>query len=252
MWARLVAGCVLAGVWLATGVSAQQPSGRRLDLHFHADGTVSLGAQNVSAREILLEWRRQCGCEVINAEEVPGGAIMLPVQFDHADQRVVLQSLLRQAAGYVLTPRPADSTAPSDYGTIYILARSSASSGSYVPPVQAPTSLLQPPTSGFPDDEIPPVSPADEPAESEPAAEPAPTTPPPGVSPFGSRTYNPFVTSSPGPANTPGMTPLAPGQSTPPAPGTTPATQPAQGPAPSSPFQRSTVVPIVAVPPDDN
>src|SRR5690606_4451683 len=101
----------------------------------HGDGTVTLGAQNVSPREILLEWQRQCGCEVINADRMPGGAIMLPLQFDRADQRVVLQSLLRQAAGYVLTPKAPGSTTASDFGAIYILATSSTSAGAtYVPP----------------------------------------------------------------------------------------------------------------------
>lgn len=247
---QVIAGCVAVGALLATTAGAQELSARRLDLHFHDDGRVSLGAQNVSAREILLEWRRQCGCEVVNAEEVPGGAIMLPMQFDNAEQRVVLQSLLRQAAGYVLTPKPAGSSAPSDYGTIYILARSTASEGTYMPP-PVPTPSVQPPTSGFPDDEIPPIGPLTDDAASEPAVQTQPAeAPPPNTSPFGSRTYSPFTTT-PRQGTVPGMTPTAPGRTAPPSPGTTPQPQEQVAPAPSRPFQRGTAVPIVAVPPDE-
>src|SRR5690606_26063528 len=166
----------------------------------------------------------------------PGGAIMLPLQFDRADQRVVLQSLLRQAAGYVLTPKAPGSAIGSDFGAIYILATSSTSAGAtYVPPPPV-TPSIQPPTAGSPNDEIPPIVPyvegaaAEAPAAEAPAA-PERFTPPPGTSPFGSRTYSPFGTTTPQPDNTPGRAPVAPGTTAPPpAGGQAPTRNPAAPP----------------------
>lgn len=130
------------------------PASRQLQLSFHADGTVSLSAANVTVREILSEWARQCGCYVVNWDKMTGGPLAMPVQYAKETQRKVLESLLRQAAGYVLTPKRPDSAAVSNYETIYILATSSPVGSAYVPPPPAATPVLWP-TAGYPDDEIP-------------------------------------------------------------------------------------------------
>ena len=221
---------------------AQQFSpGRELQLSFNEDGTVNLAARNVSTREILAEWARRCQCHVVNAEQLTGGAIMLPLQFENAAQTDVLRSLLRSAAGYVLTPQRAGVQSASHYETIYILATSNPVAGAYIPPPAPPAMPM--PTTGGPDDELPPVVPV-APTQSvtqQPEAPPA--------NPFGSRSTSPFVTITPVPG-----TATAPGTVTP-APQQAPGTMPAPGGAPqaapgmpTAPPRPGTVVPIVPVP----
>lgn len=256
----VAASLFVVGLTAATAAAQALPE-RRLDLTFHEDGTVSLAAQNVSARDILQAWQQQCGCEVINAAQLPGGAIMVPLQFERAAQRTVLQSLLRQAAGYVLTPKPADRRTVSDYGAIYILATSHAVEGAYVPSPQ--TSMSPLPTAGSPDDEIPPVLPivpaARDSFEPPVASTPAPQTDQtPGRSPFGSRTDNPFArTPAAVPAPATGAPTAAPGAVTPPppsmpTPGQAPVVTPQTYGVPPPPLPSGgTIVPIVPAQPGE-
>lgn len=239
-------GLVL-GLAGAAPVAAQPVSTERtLRLSFNADGTVTLAARNVTVREILAEWARQCQCFVVNAERLPGGAIMLPLQFENASQSTVLETLLRPAAGYVLTPRRAGARSASNYETIYILATSNPVAGAYVPP---PTASFVP-TAGAPDDELPPVVPI--PTQSSAPARQAPPQPA-SSSPFGSRTNSPFVGSGPAPGTavapgfpTPGS--VMPGTVTVPPGSVTPVPQAAPG-TPTAPLPPGTAMPIVAVPP---
>jgi hypothetical protein len=244
---------IVLGVMLGFALAISAPAsarqfspGRELQLSFNADGTVNLVARNVTVRDILIEWARQCQCHVVNAERLPGGAIMLPLQFEHATQSAVLESLLRQAAGYVLTPKRPGVQSASNYETIYILATSNPVAGAYVPP---PTSSLLP-TTGAPDDELPPVVPI--PTQSGAPARQAPPQPA-SSSPFGSRTNSPFVSITPVPS--PGT--VAPGTPVTPPPGTVTPGGVVQGPtgppAPPSnvpaPLPPGTGVPIVPAPP---
>jgi hypothetical protein len=235
---------VLAG---ATQAAAQPISTERiLRLSLNADGTVNLAARNVTAREILAEWARQCQCFVVNAEQLPGGALMVPLQFEQASQSTVLATLLRQAAGYVLTPQRPGAQSASKYETIYILATSTPVASAYVPPPAA--AGPPPPTTGVPDNELPPVVPI----PMLPAGQQAPP-PAPGASTFPSRVNSPFTGSgrTSGTAAAPGFpTPgsAMPGTATVP-PGTvTPVPQTTPG-APGMPLPSGTVVPIVSVPP---
>ncbi len=232
----------------AVSVPAQQFSpGRDLQLSFNADGTVNLTARNVSAREILVEWARRCQCHVVNADRLTGGAIMLPLQFENAQQTDVLRSLLRSAAGYVLTPQRPGVQSASRYETIYILATSNPVAGAYVPP---PTPQAMPmPTAGNPDDELPPLGPAPNQPGAAPQ-HPGPTqTPPSSASPFGSRsTSSPFVTITPAQESTTAPGTVAPAPSAPGMPvqqNTAPA--PYQAPPPQQQPRPGTVVPIVPV-----
>jgi hypothetical protein len=214
MHVRFVAMALAALSGLAAPPArAQTPAAApRLALSFAADGTVTLSAQNVSIREILAEWQRQCGCYVVNADRMAGAPVTVPLLFEHMPQARVLESLLRPAAGYVLTPRRAGSASPSNYEVIYILATSG------VAPPPAPLASASPfssrpaavpiATAGSPDDEIPPVTPVrpDNRAPAPPPA-PAPAARPnsPGVS------IIPIVPIGGAPTNAP-----APGTSTPP------------------------------------
>ena len=221
--------------------AAQFAPGRELRLSFNVDGTVNLSARNVTAREILAEWARQCQCHVVNAAQLPGGAIMMPLQFESAEQSVVLQALLRSAAGYVLTPRRPGSASASNYETIYILATSNPVAGPYVPP---PTTVANLPTVGSPDSELPPAA-----AIPPPAQAPSSATPPAGrsSSPF-TRSSSPFASAPSTPTTVPApgtvtAVPQAPGPSL---PGTSPAPQ-----APPAPPRPGTVVPIVPITPSN-
>lgn len=175
---------------------------RSLKLAFNADGTVSLAASNVTVREILSEWARQCGCYIVNWDKLTGGPLPVPIQYERESQKKVLESLLRQAAGYVLTPRRTGSTIVSNYETIYILATSAPVGGAYVPPPGPAVPAMTMPTPGSPEDEIPPAG-------------AQPISPPPGM---------------PGGPPRPGMPTAMPagpgmpaGATQPPRPGTTPS-----------------------------
>jgi hypothetical protein len=212
---------------------AAAPPAPRLQLTFNADRTVTLHADQVTVREILAEWARLCDCLVVNADKLTGPPLAVPVAFDHAPQARVLGSLLRPAAGYVLTPQRPGSPSVSTYETIYIVAASHPVGGDtgYGLPAYAPVATA-PVTRGSPDDEIPPVLPLPAPrAGSAPSNAPAPTPAPaapsnrPGISvPPGVVMPIPIVpigSTPPGPA---------PGQPTPAAPA--PAANQPQPPAP--------------------
>ncbi len=214
---RIVAILCAAVLACATPVGAQTPTARTLQLSFDADGRVNLAARNVTVREILAEWARQCGCRVVNAERLPGGPLALPLQFEHASQAAVLRSLLQPAAGYVLTPGRSTRNGPSRYDTIYILATSTPVAGAYVPTASTAVPTVPISTPGAPEDEIPPVVPAPPPQPNPtPQPGPRPAAPTPNL-PGTSGTFVPIVPIGPG--DTPQSSAPAPGSVTP-APGT--------------------------------
>jgi hypothetical protein len=235
----------------ASPLTAQPLEPRTLQLSFDAEGRVNLSARNVTVREILQEWARQCGCYVVNADRLPGEPLTLPIQFENALQNTVLESLLRQAAGYVLTPKRPGVQSVSNYETIYILATSTAVTGAYVPP--PPLDTAPPlPTAGAPDDEIPPVLPPGMLPTS--AQEPAASSQQAPSNPFRSRTSGPNAFTRPDPFGRDGNTTSgpAPGAPTPvPTQGNTvPPPAPMPMPAGSTgPLPSGAPVPIIAVPP---
>jgi hypothetical protein len=196
---------------------AKAQSARVLDLKFGTDGLVTLTAQNVTVRDILAEWARQCGCYVVNAERLAGAPIAVPISFVSAAQPDVLRSLLRETGGYALTPRRAGSTSISEYETIYIINASGPVTYTSAAPAVTPIVIR-----GAPDDEIPPVVPivvgAEPPVPGAPAGEqPAPQTPPTRpATPAGGFVIAPVSpgTPAPGTAPTPGQ-PSQPGRVTP-------------------------------------
>jgi hypothetical protein len=185
---RRLIGLLAFSAMLAGGpavANAQTAPTRILSLTFEPDGTVSLKAQNVTVREIFAEWALHCGCFVVNAAQLTGGPLQIPIMFDHAPQARVIESLLRQAAGYVLTPKRVASAGPSNYDVIYILATSTATAPT--PSAYSASSFQSAPiaapivTAGSPDDEIPPVQPAR--TVNTPAAPPPAQAPPPAARP---------------------------------------------------------------------
>jgi len=211
----VAAGALAAGIVVPMGAQdAPQPPVKKLQLAFNTDGTVTLAAQNVSLREIFAEWARRCGCYVYGAERLTAGSNPIPVQWDHASQYTVIESLLRSASGYTLTPRREGSASPSMFETILIQATTtatqSASYSTYTPPAPVAAPLTTP---GSPDDELPPVqrmSPTVGPAETQIQQSPRPGQP---TNAPGQPTTSPFVPISPFQNNSPPPTP--PGQVTP-------------------------------------
>jgi hypothetical protein len=216
IFAIVAAAGLILGV--AAAAAAQTSSARTLKLSFEADGTVSLAAQNVTVREILAEWARLCGCYVVNADRLAGAPLTIPIEFTRAPQSRVLESLLRPAAGYVLTPRRSSSAAASLYETIYVLASSTATSvpGAYsaYTPAPAAVPLVTP---GVPEDEIPPLPPLVPQPRMPSGPTPAPPAPQPPIRPGGGVPAQMVIVPI-GPATPPTPNPNSP------APPTTPAT----------------------------
>jgi hypothetical protein len=196
-------------------IEAPEPS-PRLELAFEPDGRVRLAAARVSVRDVLAEWARLCGCYVVNADRLASAPLAVPILFESVPQAAVLRSLLKEAGGYVLTPRRPGAAGPSVYETIYVLsARPPGAAASYVidRPAPQPAMLSSP---GSPDDEIPPVRPVATPE----AVDPSRPNPPPTDERRGPGV--PGVTV-PGVRIVP-ITPIAPGSSAPQPPGPPPAT----------------------------
>ncbi|HEX5215327.1 MAG TPA: hypothetical protein VFV98_07660 [Vicinamibacterales bacterium] len=200
-----------AGLLMAPALaSAQLSPERTLKLSFDADGLVTLRAQNVRPSEIMIEWKRLCQCAVVDGEKLTAGPIVTPLVFDNAPQAMVLETLLRQAAGVILTPKRAGAAGPSNFETIYVIATSNPTTGGYASaynPVATPPYQSNISSPGNPADEIPPVA---------PNGPPRPNNTP----------YAPGVVNAPGPAATsasPGsvfvpVTPIG-SSTTPPKPG---------------------------------
>jgi hypothetical protein len=187
---KLTAVILVAGLSFATGF-AQAPQGppeRKLQISFEGSN-VSLVAQHVTVREILMEWSRLSGCIFVNAERLMGGPIAVPFQFEKQPQRVVLEALLRGAAGIIATPRRVGVPGATDYEVVYILATSNPTAGAYsgMSSVQAP----------IVSEEIPPIPPIRDETQ---AAQP----PPPNKPTVGGPVYiQPIVTTPTSTGTTP-------------------------------------------------
>jgi hypothetical protein len=196
MRAKTLTGLLSAGLLLLVTVhplaQAPAPAERKLLLSFDRNGLVTLVAENVTVREILAEWTRQGGTQMQNADKLSGPPVT--VQFDGQPEAVVLESLLRSTAGYILYPRLEGSQGASIWQSVSILPTSHPTQ-LYSAPGNAPQ--IAPVVQTLPDDEIPPVTPApNAPAQTQPSPSPQPNRPTmPGV-------YVPLQTVPPGGATT--------------------------------------------------
>jgi hypothetical protein len=126
----LVAVAVLV---VPASVSAQQVQLRM------ESGRVSLDVRNVPVVQILREWARIGGVNIVNAEKVVASPVTL--QLVDVPEREALNILLRGVAGYMLGVRTSAAKGASQYDRILILPTSSAPRNP--PPVVAAAS--QPP-----------------------------------------------------------------------------------------------------------
>jgi hypothetical protein len=182
------------------------PAGPRLKLTFEGNGRVTLVANGATLREILNEWTRLGGTPFVGAERLAGGPLTL--QYESQSEVDVVKSLLRSASGFVLAPRRAGSVGASQFEAVYVVATSNAvaSTGTtYVPAYQQP----QVSTTGFPDQEIPPVDAsrgAGPGPQPQPAAPPPPPDRPVGVSPIAVPIVPVGGSTNPPPTNPPPTT----------------------------------------------
>ena len=142
---------------LPATVAAQSAAPERaLELSFDS-GRATLIASGVTIPQIMAEWERKGGSKVVNADKIVGG--LVSYEFHNVPEVVVLQSLLRSAAGYIAAPRrPGGPTGPSSIEQVVILATSRPTNSSAITmpsnPVFTPVPIF-----GSPDDDIPPVTP---------------------------------------------------------------------------------------------
>ncbi len=201
MRAKMLTGWLAAGLLLLVTVhpAAQAAAERKLQLTFEKNGTVTLIASNVTVREILAEWARLGNTQMLNADKLTGAPIT--VQFESQPEAVVLESLLRSTAGYILYPRLENSSPGASMWQFVSILPTSHPTTLYTPTSSAPQ--IAPVVQAMPDDEIPPVAVVpNRPAQTQPApGQNRPAPPGPGV-------YLPVTGSQPG------MSTTAPGTST--------------------------------------
>lgn len=157
---------VIAGAFSVTPAAAQQ----ELKLSM-ANGRVTLVARDVPVRQILAEWARIGDTRIVNGDKLMGPPVTLEL-VDYPEGRA-LDLILRQAAGYMAAPRPANSAGASVYDRIMILptSRPPAVTAVATPPAYNRNLMPQPMPQPVEDD------------DREPADQGA--VPPPGMVPQG-------------------------------------------------------------------
>ena len=200
---RLAAGAALVLIMTAVATRA---TAAELRLEFR-DGRVTLSARDVSVRQILDEWVRAGQTQIDDRERVQDVPITL--ELEAMPERQALDVILRSAAGYAATTRPADGSTTSVYRRIVVLAESTPVASPPPPPFAAAPAPAMPfplvaasTSSGF----FQPSAPAEHAADSDPPV-PAAMPTPSGV-----------PSAAPNGSAVPGFVPVAP-PSAAPAPG---------------------------------
>jgi hypothetical protein len=199
------AALVLFAALCLLPVSAQA---QRLNLQLE-NGRVTLTAANVSVRQILMEWGRIGGVNIVNVDKV--ASLPVTLQLQGVPEAQALQSLLRGVSGYMLAPRRAGSTGASIFDRILIMPPSSPPRAASTPPSPTQPGLAPRVGAGFvaPGDDID-ANGDNEPdgrrgVQRRPAFQPAaqpgfqPPPPPPMQPPAQPRFVTPQVSPVPGP-----------------------------------------------------
>jgi hypothetical protein len=114
---------------------AQQP----LQLQI-AGGRVTLHAQNIPVRTILMEWARLGGAKIVGGDRVVGAPVTLDLE--NVAERQALDIILRGVSGYMLAAREPGAAGASMYDRIMILPTSAAPRN---PPPTAATPIFNAP-----------------------------------------------------------------------------------------------------------
>jgi hypothetical protein len=227
--------CALAAVLVPASAQAALAGDLNLTI---SNGRVTLSAQDVTVRQILAEWERIGQTKIVNGDKLMGPPVTMELR--DVPESKALETLLRSAAGYMVTPRLNGRVGMSTFDAVVILPTSRA------PIVQAsaPPSFNQPrPQPVMPQIDDDDREPQGDQPQQQPMAQPGPLgqqfpgQPTPGPTPT-----QPQATQPPGGnlRNTPGpMTSPVPGQLPPPPqsptnpyqpqPGTRPPTRPGGG-----------------------
>ena len=132
------------------------PASAQVKLEFR-NGRVNLTAQNAQIRTILAEWARIGGTRIVNGEKITGPAVTL--ELTGVTERQAMEVLLRNTAGYIIAARDAGATSPSAFGSILILATTTAPRQVAVAPVTSGARTTRPPAPDpDPDPEEDPVT----------------------------------------------------------------------------------------------
>jgi hypothetical protein len=158
MRALLIAAVVALGFAPQVTGQAQAPApqGPKVQITFEPNGLVTLVANGATLREILAEWSRQGGSTFVNSERLAGAPQTL--RYEHQAETVVMSSILRQAAGFMLGPRREGTQGASSFEVVYILPTSNPSASGFVSQPAMPQQQQQITTQGNPDDELAPVN----------------------------------------------------------------------------------------------
>ena len=220
--------CALAAVLVPASATVALAGDLSLTI---ANGRVTLVARDVTVRQILAEWARVGQTKIVNGEKMMGGPVTMELR--DVPESKALETLLRAAAGYMVTPRLDGRVGMSSYDAVVILATSR-------PPVvtaSAPPSFNQSPRPqpvmpqvddgrGDPDDDQQPPQPQPGPPGQQFPGQPVPGPTPTGQQPQQFRnTPGPMTSPVPGQLPAPPATPANPYQ---PQPGTRPPTTPGQ------------------------
>jgi hypothetical protein len=216
----LIFTAAVASVLTAAPVSAQ--SALKLSM---ANGRVTLVAREVPVRQILAEWARIGDTRIVNGDKLVGPPLTLEL-VDYPEGRA-LDLILRQAAGYMAAPRPANSPGASVYDRIMILptSRPPAVTAVATPPPYNRNFIPQPMPQPVEDDDREPQDqgPVPPPGMVPAQGSPLPGQPPlPGAQPGQPQQQPVFTAPRPGmvpPTTQPGVTnPYAPPGTQPPPP----------------------------------
>jgi len=108
---------ILAGLLVLMCVAT--PARAELRLGFR-EGRVTLVARDVSVRQILAEWAKVGGTQVVNLDRISAAPVTL--QLDGVPERQALEVILRSVAGYVAAPRRPENPGVSQYDRILVMA----------------------------------------------------------------------------------------------------------------------------------
>jgi hypothetical protein len=218
--------CALAAVLVPASATVAQAGDVNLSI---ANGRVTLVAHDVTVRQILAEWARVGQTKIVNGEKMMGGPVTIELR--DVPESKALETLLRAAAGYMVTPRLDGRVGMSSFDAVVILPTSR-------PPIvqaAAPPTFNQRPQPVMPqvDDDSRGDPDGDQPQQPQPgpAGQQFPGQPVPGPQPTGQQPQNfrntpgPMTSPVPGQLPAPPTTPANPYQ---PQPGTRPPTTPGQ------------------------
>jgi hypothetical protein len=145
------------------------------------DGRVTIIADEVPLRQILLEWARVGQTRIVNAEKLNGPAVTL--QLIDAPEKDALDILLRSASGYIAAPRPIAMANAATYDRITIMATSRAPAASPMSASASAPTFQRPPQ---------PIDDSDEPVVNVTMPQqPQPYVPPMQPQPYQPQPYNP-------------------------------------------------------------